>query len=182
MPPLPVALLLVDWQSAFINVMPDGPAAARRAVLAAGAAQLLNIPVAITEHVPEKLGATRPMVREAAPEAPIFSKTAFSGLGAEGIITWLKDRNVQHLLLTGLETSICIYQTAVQAMAEQFDVTLLSDAVVQRRNEDRGPALETLRHAGAHILPTETVFYSLFGDSTHPRFREFTQLVKAAGA
>ncbi|WP_309396604.1 isochorismatase family protein [Cerasicoccus maritimus] len=181
MPQLPVALLLVDWQSVFLKVMPDGPAAAKRAILAAGAAQLLNMPIAITEHVPEKLGATMPEVRAAAPEATVFGKTAFSALGAEGIIPWLKERNVQHLLLTGLETPICIYQTAVQAMAEQFDVTLLADAVVQRRNDDRAAALDTLRQAGAHILPVETVFYSLFGDSTHPRFREFTQLVKAAG-
>lgn len=158
--------------------MPTGSEAARRAQLAARAAQLLGIPVAITEHVPSKLGDTLPTVREAAPEAQIFTKTAFSALAADGILDWLRERNVQHLLLTGLESSICIYQSAVQAMAEQFDVTLLSDAVTQRRDADRLDAFATLRNAGAHILPVETVFYSLFGDSAHPRFREFTQLVK----
>lgn len=170
--------MLIDWQSAFVNAMATGPAAARRAQLAAGAAALLGMPIVITEHVPAKLGATLPEVRAAAPEAPIFAKTAFSALGAEGIIPWLRERNVQHLLLTGLESSICIYQTAVQAMAEQFDVTLLTDAITQRRDEDRAYAFETLRQAGAHLLPTESVFYSLFGDSIHPRFREFTKLVK----
>jgi len=178
-PPLPVALLLVDWQAAFTDHMPTGAHAARRAELAAGAAQLLNMPVAITEHVPDKLGETMPSIRAAAPEAPVFAKTAFSALGAEGLIPWLRERNAQHLLLTGLESSICIYQTAVQAMAEEFDVTLLSDAITQRRDQDRLDAFATLRNAGAHILPVETVFYSLFSDSVHPQFRAFTKLVKA---
>ncbi|MBK1858724.1 isochorismatase family protein [Cerasicoccus arenae] len=181
LPPLPVALLLVDWQFAFTSVMPNGAAAVRRAILAARAAQLLGLPIAITEHVPHKLGTTLPEIREAAPNAPVFNKTAFSGVAADGLIEWLRERNVQHVLLTGLESPICIYQTAVQAMAEGFDVTLLADAVVERRAADRVHAFDTLCRAGAHILPVETVFYSLFSDSIHPQFREFTQLVKTFG-
>lgn len=161
--------------------MPTGHRAARRAEFAAHASQLLGISVAITEQAPDKLGGTMPALREAAPEAPVFPKTAFSALAAEGLIPWLRDRNVQHLLLTGLESTVCIYQSAVQAMAEQFDVTLLSDAITQRRDDDRLDAFATLRNAGAHILPAETVLYSLFGDASHPRFREFTKLVKAYG-
>ncbi|MGE9295414.1 MAG: isochorismatase family protein [Puniceicoccales bacterium] len=179
--PLPVALLLVDLQPAFLDAIPGGVDALRRAEFAARVAPLLGISVAITEQVPEKLGTTAPSLLEAAPGAPVFAKTAFSALGAEGILDWLRERNVQHILIAGVESTICVYQTAVQAMAESLDVTILTDAVAERRNGDREPALATLRNAGAHILPSETIFYSLLGDATHPQFREFTKLVKAFG-
>jgi len=178
-PPLPVALLLIDLQPKFLEVIPGGEAAARRAEFAARAAPLFGMPVAITVQVPEKLGPTAPALIEAAPEAPVFEKSAFSALGAEGLLRWLRDRGVQHVLVAGIETTVCVYQTAVQAMAESLDVTILTDAVAERRGGDREPALATLRQAGAHILPSETVFYSLLGDAAHPRFREYTKLVKA---
>jgi len=180
-PPLPVALLLIDLQSSFLPAIPEGMAVLRRAEFAARSAPLLGIPVAITEQVPEKLGPTAAAITDAVPEAPVFEKTAFSALNAPNLLTWLRDRNVQHILLAGIETTVCIYQTAVQAMAESLDVTLLTDAVSERRTEDREPALATLRSAGAHILPSETVFYSLLGDAGHPHFREFTRLVKGFG-
>ncbi|MEO0796974.1 MAG: isochorismatase family protein [Verrucomicrobiota bacterium] len=180
-PPLPLALLLVDLQPSFLQVIPEGQSILRRAQFAAETAKILGISVAITEQVPEKLGPTANELTESAPEAPVFSKTAFSALGADGLIQWLKDRNVQHLLIAGIETPVCIYQTAVQAMAESFDVTLLTDAIGERRIGDRDPAMNTLRHAGAHMLPSETVFYSILGDAQHPQFKAYTQLVKQFG-
>lgn len=176
----PVALLLIDLQPAFLEAVPHGAKAARRAQLALEAARLLGLSVAFTEQVPEKMGGTLPSLREKGGDAPAFAKTAFSALGADGLVDWLRARKIEHLLLAGIETPICVYQSVVQAMAEGFDVTLLSDAIAERRHDDRGPALHALRAAGAHVLPTETVFYSLVGDARHPRFREFTQLIKSA--
>jgi len=68
----------------------------------------------------------------------------------------------------------------MDALREGMGVTILSDAVEARRPEDAVTCLEALRAAGAHILPTETVFYAMVGDATHPQFRAFTELVKQA--
>ena len=87
---------------------------------------------------------------------------------------------VSQLLICGLEIPVCVYQTAMDALREGMGVTILSDAVTGRRSEDGQACLAALRAAGAHVLPTETVFYAMLGDATHPQFRAFTELVKQA--
>ena len=82
------------------------------------------------------------------------------------------------MLVCGLETPICVYQTALQALDKDIDATFLTDALGCRRIEDGNVALNAIIGLGCQALPTETVFYSLLSDAHHPRFREFSNLVK----
>lgn len=173
-----LGLIVVDMQEGFLRPIPEAEALTRRVSFSIHAARLLGVPVFLTEQVPEKLGPTIESIREAAPDAPVFPKTAFSGFGAEGLNEALRVRGIHHVLLAGIETPICIYQTALGALAEELEVTLLSDATGCRRAEDVAPVQAMLRQAGAHILPSETVFYAAVGDATHGDFRAFTKLVK----
>lgn len=176
-----VALLVVDVQPTFLRVMPEGDICLRRCLLAAASARLLGLPVLFTEQVPAKLGPTHPDLLLAAGEGrAVFGKTAFSAFGAPGLLEACGKAQVSQLLICGLEIPVCVYQTAMGALREGMGVTILSDAVTGRRPEDGRACLEALRAAGAHILPTETVFYALLGDATHPSFRVFTDLVKQA--
>lgn len=176
---MPVALLVLDMQPAFLKVVDAAEPLFRRVQFAIGAARLLGIEVIFTEQVPEKMGVTDEFLTALAPHAKVFPKTAFSGLGAEGLEDYLRSRGIAHLLIAGIETPICVYQTATAALREDFDVTLLGDAISCRRPADAAAVLPALREAGAHILPSETVFYSILQDAADPRFREFTQLVKS---
>ncbi|MFM7743557.1 MAG: isochorismatase family protein [Verrucomicrobiota bacterium] len=176
-----VALLVVDVQPTFLKAMPDGAACLRRCLLAVEAARLMGLPVLFTEQVPAKLGPTHPDLLAAAGEGrAVFGKTAFSAFGVPGLAEAFAKTEVSQLLICGLEIPVCVYQTAVDALREGLGVTILSDAVTGRRSADGQACLEALRAAGAHVLPTETVFYALLGDATHPRFRVFTELVKQA--
>jgi nicotinamidase-related amidase len=176
------ALLAVDLQETLIGMLP--PAAARgfraRVGLALSAATGLGIPVLFTEQAPEKLGPTSPALRKLAPSAPAFAKTAFSAFGEPTLVEALRERRIEHILLAGLETPICVYQTALGALAEGFQVTVLSDAVGARRADDHAACLSALRHAGVHVLPVETVLYALLHDAGHPAFRSLVGWVKAA--
>lgn len=173
------ALLLLDLQAPFLGAVADGPAVLARCRLAAAAARLLGLGIVVTEQVPAKLGGTDgSLLAAAGPDAAVFAKDRFSALAAPGLLDHLRDREVDHLLLAGVEGPICIHQTAVQALAEGFGVTLLGDAVGARRPADQHLAFEALRRAGATILPVESVFYALIGGADHPRFREFSSLVK----
>ncbi len=172
-------LLCVDMQPKFVAAVVDGATIRRRCEFAVAAAIALGIPVAFTEQVPQKLGHTSPELIDLAPRAPIWPKNTFSAFADDGIREALtRQRDVQHILLCGIETPICVYQTAIAALASDLQVTVLSDAVGARRSEDARTCLEALARAGAHVLPTETVFYALLHDVTHPFFRTFTQLVK----
>lgn len=173
-------LLCLDLQPALLNAMPHGASTLRRCQLAVAAAQGLGLAVAFTEQVPAKLGSTEPTLLAQAPHAAIWPKHSFSAFADSDINhVLIAERKVGHLLICGLETAICVYQTAADALAENIEVTLLSDAVCGRREEDSRAALAALSRLGAHVLPVETVFYSILRDARHPFFRTFTTLVKA---
>jgi nicotinamidase-related amidase len=175
------ALLVVDVQPTFLRVMPDGEACLRRCQLAVAAARLLDLPIFFTEQVPAKLGPTHPDLLLAAGEGhQVFVKTAFSALGAPGLLEAFRAAGISHLLLAGLEGPVCVHQTAVAALRADLGVTLLVDAITERRPTDGAACLAALRHAGATVLPVETVFYAMLSDAVDPRFRAFTELVKQA--
>ena len=176
------ALLALDLQDTLLGMLPRSAAAElrARATLAISAAGALGIPVIFTEQAPEKLGPTSPDLRKLAAEAPIFAKNTFSAVSDSAVLGALRDRQIEHILLVGLETPICVYQSALGALAEGFQVTVLSDAVGARRSDDHAACLAALRHAGVHVLPTETVLYALLHDAGHPLFRTIVGLVKNA--
>lgn len=173
-------LLCVDLQPVFVRAIADGARVQRRCEFAVAAAVGLGLPVAFTEQVPQKLGGTAPELRALAPGAAVFGKDTFSALADDTLYAaLLQPGKVEHLLLCGIETPICIYQTAIAALAAGLPVTLLSDALGARRADDAAACLTALRHAGAHVLPSETVFYALLRDVRHPCFKAYTQLVKS---
>lgn len=176
-----LGLLLIDFQDVFLKEIPDRERLLKRSTFALKAAELLGVSIAVTEQIPEKLGATTQVMRSYWDvNTPVFDKSAFSAFDAEGLHQWIESNQIDHLLLAGIETSICIYQTALQALGADIGVTLLSDCISERRLEDRAPVLEQLLSMDAHILPSETIFYSLLGSAEHPQFREFNELVKEA--
>lgn len=181
-PAADVLLLCVDMQPVFVRAMHDGARVQRRCEFAIAAARGLGLPVTFTEQVPEKLGPTAPALTALAPDAPVFGKTTFSALADRAIHeTVLAGGSQRHVLLCGIETPVCIYQTAVAALSEDLTVTVLSDAIGARRPDDARACLEALARAGVHVLPSETVFYALLHDVTHPFFKAYTQLVKSYG-
>jgi nicotinamidase-related amidase len=173
------ALLCIDVQPVFVRAINDGPRVQRRCEFALAAAHGLGLRVVFTEQVPAKLGRTAPELLAAAPGAVALGKDTFSALADDAIRAAVAP--AEHLLLCGLETPICVYQTALDALHAGLQVTILSDAVGARRPDDAAACLAALRHAGAHVLPSESVFYALLRDVRHPFFKTYTQLVKSHG-
>ena len=172
-----MALMVVDVQDCFIDTLADKDDFLRRCAFAIDAAQTLGIETIFTEQVPDKLGSTNTLLKQRARNAKVFSKKSFSALAAPGIESYLRDHEIYHVLVCGLETPICIYQTALQSIDEDIDATFLTDALGSRRTEDGRLAIEAIRQLDCQTLPSETVFYSLLGSATHPKFRSFSKLV-----
>ena len=172
-------LLCVDLQPVFLRAVAEGAEVLRRCQFAVSSARLLGIPVEFTEQVPQKLGATEPALLSLVEAPRVHAKGAFSALAAHGAAGGATiGAGVEHLLLCGVETPVCVYQTAVDALQSGLAVTVLSDCVGARRQDDARVCLEALARAGAHILPSETVYYSILGAADHPAFRAYTELVK----
>jgi nicotinamidase-related amidase len=174
-------LLCLDLQPAFLAAMADSQRVHWRCSFALEAARGLGLPVVFTEQVPAKLGGTAGDLLALAEKPAVFGKDTFSALGDPAIAAHLKKTKVKHLLICGLETPVCVYQTAHDALQAGLQVTLLSDCLGARRSDDAAVVLAQLRHAGCSVLPAETVFYSLLHDAQHPFFRAYTALVKKYG-
>ena len=176
-----VALLVVDAQDCFIDTLHNKEDFLIRTAFAIEAARCLKIHTIFTEQGADKLGSTNPRLLSLARKPKVFHKRCFSALAAPGVEQYLRDREIYHLLVVGLETPVCIYQTGLQAADEDIDITFFTDAIGARRQEDEARVIDELRRQGCHFLPSETVFYSLLRDVTNPYFRVFNGLVKNYG-
>ncbi|MGJ3243938.1 MAG: isochorismatase family protein [Opitutales bacterium] len=181
-------LLVLDMQETLMAALPESGELIARNLFAIRCARLLGLPVAFTEQAPDKLGGILPALLDAAGRAEgepvaVFNKNCFSAWENETVRDFLAPRGepAPHILLAGIETPICVYQTAISILSEDGEVTVLTDALGSRRPEDGVNALRALAVAGAHCLPVETIIYSILGTAEHESFREFTRLVKEAG-
>lgn len=181
---IPVAaplLLCIDLQPAFLTAIGESQRVHWRCSFAIEAAQGLGLPVVFTEQVPGKLGHTAEELLALVGKPVALGKDSFSALGDRKIAAQLKASGAKQLLLCGIETPVCVYQTAVDALQAGYQVTLLADCIGARRAGDAAAVLTHLARAGCTVLPAETVFYALLRDAKHPFFRAYTQLVKKYG-
>ena len=171
-------LLFVDVQGRLHELM-DGKAELDAALerLVRGAA-LLGLPRIVTEQIPEKLGGTNEPFASLLEGVPVIAKHTFSCLGEPRFVEALRATGRRQVILCGIETHVCIYQTALDLLAEGFEVCVAADAVSSRRAENRRLALEEMARSGAAVLPVESILFALLRDAADPAFRDLLKLIK----
>lgn len=173
------AVALIDMQESLAAAMERGEAVAATSALLARVARLLGIPVIVTRQYPAGLGDTVQAVRDATGEAVPVDKVAFSCMAEPAFAERLGALGRRQIVLAGMETHICVTQTALALLAGGYRVHVVADATCSRRATDHRIALERLRAAGAEITVAESVIYEALGAAGTPEFREVLALVKA---
>lgn len=174
------AVLLVDLQDRLAQAM-DAEAMARvaqKAANVAAGAKLLGVPVLVTEQYPKGLGSTLPVVAEAAEGATVIDKTNFSCCGVPPVQRWLAEHDDRVIVIGGMETHICLWQTVRDLRAGGREVVVLADAVISRSPADRQVGLDLCRQAGALISSSETVLMDWVGGAHHERFKDISRIIK----
>ena len=143
------------------------------------ASVLLELPIVVTEQVPEKLGRTIADLFKDDEGFQLFEKATFSAFGSNAFREMLDIRQVKHIVLSGIETPICIFQTAMDALSLGYTVTILEDCVGARRETDASRCLSQLVHSGVSVIPMETFLYRQLQSSNHPRFRDISSLIRS---
>jgi len=142
--------------------------------------KLLNIPIILTEQYPEGLGHTVESIgTEGLPKA--YSKTSFSMAIPEVLEDLKKNPNVSTILLTGLETHVCVINTAIDLFEAGYHVHVLVDCCSSRTEKDRHFAFDRLRMMGAYLNTAESVLLSLIKDKQHPQFKAIQKLIREPG-
>lgn len=193
-------LVLVDYQSRLLPAMWEPDLVVANAVRLAKLAALLEVPAFYTEQNPSGLGNTVPDVKTALAEAhaKVLNKMQFSAM-EEGLGEWLRPppKPVQgnarslpkHLqkppaserstiIIAGCEAHICLMQTALDLLEDEFEVWVVTDACSSRTERNRDAAFDRLAGAGAELLTTEMVAFEWIRTAEHPVFKEVQALIK----
>lgn len=174
-------LLVVDIQERLASAMGEADRArvCRTAAGLVQAAATLGIPVTVTEQYPQGIGPTEAAVKAPLPDtARLLEKTTFSCCGDARIMDHLQGLQRPQVVLCGMETHVCILQTALGLLQADFEVFVVQDGVCSRDAEHRRNALERLARAGIIVSNYESVLFEWLGDSRHPRFRDLLPLVR----
>ncbi len=137
----------------------------------------LDVPMIVTEQIPEKLGPTRDEFQEFITETPI-TKTSFGCCGEPEFFQTLEKTGRKQVILCGIETHVCVYQTALQLLATGHKVTVVTDAVSSRDPANKTLALRRLENEGVKLTGTEMLLFELLGDAKDPAFKSVLNIVK----
>ena len=174
------ALIVVDIQEKILPPIFHREDLVRNSKLLIRAAGVLNIPAIMSTQYAKGLGQTVPEIASLLPETEAIDKDQFSCFGSDAFCTLLKrlpgKRNT--LLLCGMESHICVTQTALGALREGYLVHVASDAVSSRTEWNWKIGLERMRAAGAVISSTEMMIYELMRSSSSPEFKEMLPHLK----
>jgi len=171
-------LMVIDMQGNLYESMQDKSFLLENVRKLVRGMQVFGIPVIVTEQIPEKLGPTIEPVVSLLPDAPRIPKSDFSCCGEEKIMKALKALERQQDLLCGIETHVCVYQTAVDLLGFGYDVHLVADAVSSRTALNREIGIRKLRDEGARLASTEMVLFELIRTADDPKFKEIFRIVK----
>ena len=167
-------LCVVDIQERLLPAIPAGPQVVAMAGRLADAAALLGARSVLTEQYPQGLGPTHPKLAAKLP--PAVTKMAFSCCGSDDFTAVIAP-DIESVLLCGLETHVCIQQTALDLLARGLTVFIAVDAVASRHPLDHEIALRRLESSGAILTTTEAALFEWCRSAEHPQFQAVRKLV-----
>lgn len=194
-------LVLIDFQERLMPAIHGADGIVANAVRLAAMARILKVPVTVTEQNPSRLGATVVALTDALAGLKVqqLAKMQFSAV-EEGLGEMLRPparpvqgnarslpRHLQRqdaavtrnsIVLAGCEAHVCLLQTALDLLEEEFDVWVVTDACGSRTERNRDAALDRLAGAGVELVTTEMVAFEWLRSAEHPAFREVQQLIK----
>ncbi len=180
-------LVIVDMQEKLASVMPADAMqqVTKNCGILAQAAALLNVPTVLTEQYPQGLGTTLPEIKQYLPAVRAIAKTAFSAC-AEPKFNQQLQRENSHIILAGMESHICVLQTALDLIQLTTSgdnklsktVFVVEDAILSRTPANKANAIARLQQAGAVITNTESVLFEWLGNANHEAFKALSKLIR----
>ena len=173
-------LMIVDIQEKLSAVMPEKVINRLKtnANILLTAANKLNIPIIATMQYPKGLGDIENYIKDQLTDtSKCFEKTSFSGAMANGLLEHIEKLKKKLIILIGLESHICVLQTALEFSEKGYEVFVVSDAIASRKLTSYETALTRLEQADIWLLNTESVLFEWIRDAAHPEFKSLSKLI-----
>ena len=174
------ALLIIDVQTKLMDKMADRDRIVANIARLIDGAKVLGVAVQATEQYPKGIGPTVPELAARLPTRP--EKLTFSCCGLPELTESFRSQGISKLLLAGIETHVCVQQTALDLIAQGFRVYVAADAVCSRKEIDREVGLRRMERAGAVLTTTEAALFEWTECAGTPEFKQISRLVTAPDA
>jgi nicotinamidase-related amidase len=172
-------LLLVDLQKVMLDLCQKSDSVLKHAAALIEVAKIVDLPIICSVHNAGKLGSVAPELLKETAEPPILNKVEFSCFRNREIGAAVAETGRNTLILAGIETHVCVFQTGVHALRKGYRVHVVADAVSSRRSQNREIGLRRLERAGAVISSTEMVLFELLQRAATDEFRKALPVIKS---
>ena len=172
------AIIIVDVQDKLTAVIHNRELLVANLSKLVRGARALGLPIIWVEQVPDRMGPTIPELRELLAGSTPIPKRTFSCAGDPAFMKALQNTGRRTVLLAGIETHVCIAQTATDLADAGYQVCVVADAVSSRTPENRQIGLDIVRQGGGSITGVESLLFRLLGSADHPAFKEILRIVK----
>ena len=171
-------LLVVDIQEKILAVMNDPERVVAITIKLIEGFKILNLPVVVTEQYPEGIGPTVDPIKKALGDVAMSKKMTFSCCGIEDFTRTFREKDVDQVVVCGIESHVCVWQTAMDLLNEGFLVHVVRDAVSSRKIEDMNSALLRMTSNGIQISTSEMVLFELLEQAGTDEFKRMMKLIK----
>lgn len=175
-------LLIVDMQDRLLAAMDDKDQVLDRCIRLIRAAEIMGVPVTVSEQYPKGLGPTAEALRTAfGNRAKVLEKIEFSCFQNHDIrehLAALRKKGRSQVILGGIESHICVAQTGLDLIKNGYSTFLVADAVASRAKSSRKAAFARLLHAGCTLVDSEMVLFEWLAKAGTPEFKAIQALVK----
>jgi len=171
-------LLVIDIQSRLNPVMFDESRAPSGAAKLLQGADILGVPALLCEQYPKGIGATVASLQDLMPKDGPIEKSTFSCASDSVFQDRFKALNKTQAVICGIETHVCVLQSALELLADGVDVFVVEDATASRTRENHAAALNRIRGEGGRIVTLEMVLFEWLKKAGTPEFKQISQLIK----
>ena len=171
-------LVIVDIQEKLVRAMHARDDLIHKAQQLLQGARALNIPILCTEQNPKGLGPTVPEIAAHLPAIQPISKFSFGCCACEDFVRALQASACRNILIAGIETHVCVYQTTLELLAKGHHVEVVADACSSRTLLNKQIGLDKMRAAGAAVTSVETALFELLKVAEGPLFKQILNIVK----
>jgi len=171
-------LVLVDIQGKLATLMHKKEEFFANVAVLIKALQIMDIPIIWNEQLPDKLGPTIPEIKQLLEGQAPYEKNTFSCCGNVGFMDKLESTGRKQILLAGMETHVCVYQSALDLIDRGYEVYLVADAVSSRTLENKLIGIQAIKDLGASITSVEMALFEMLRVAEGDQFKNIVKLLK----
>ncbi len=172
------AAIVIDVQEKLFPLIHEHDQLAKNMSILIQGLKILGVPMIVTQQYTKGLGETIGAIKETIGDYHHIEKMSFSCCGDEGFMSELKKLNKKNVILMGIESHVCVLQTALDLIAENFQPVLIEDCVSSRKPNDKRIAVKRIKQAGAIVSTCESILFELTEVSGTDLFKSIVKLVK----